>query len=247
MTSAAGLASSTAFQAACAALWGALAGAFLPRAAHRFAVPAGEPWSTRCAQGDPVRGWMGVRACAAGHGPSPYPYALGTALVCALLAAATGPRPELPVWLLLAPAGVLLLRTDLRVQRLPDPLTLTAAPLAAALLGLAALHPEHAGSWPRALLGAVVLAGAFAVLFLVSPSGLGFGDVKLALVLGLALAWYGWGVLFLGVFAGFVLAALYGLTLIALRRATRRTAIPFGPALLAGAYLGVLAGAFGAA
>ncbi|MDT0415224.1 A24 family peptidase [Streptomyces sp. DSM 41982] len=246
MTSAAGLAASPAFLAVCAAVWGALAGAFLPRAAHRFAVPAGEPWSTVCPEGDPVRGWVGVRACPAGHGPSPYPYALGTALVCALLAAATGPRPELFVWLLLAPPGILLFRTDLRVQRLPDPLTLTTAPLAAALLGLAALHPEHAGSWPRALLGAVALAGGFAVLFLVSPSGLGFGDVKLALLLGLALTWYGWGALFLGVFAGFLLAALYGLVLIALRRATRRTAIPFGPALLAGAYLGVLAGAFGA-
>ncbi len=128
MTSAAGLAASPAFLAVCAAVWGALAGAFLPRAAHRFAVPAGEPWSTVCPEGDPVRGWVGVRACPAGHGPSPYPYALGTALVCALLAAATGPRPELFVWLLLAPPGVLLFHTDLRVQRLPDPLTLTTAP-----------------------------------------------------------------------------------------------------------------------
>lgn len=245
LASAVGLASSPAFLALCAALWGAVAGSLLPRAAHRFAVPAGERWSTLCPAGDPVRGWAGTRACAAGHGPSPYPYALGTALVCGLLAAATGPRPELLVWLLLAPPSVLLFRTDLRVQRLPDPLTLTTAPLAAALLGLAALHPEHAGSWPRALIGALALAGAFLALFLISPSGLGFGDVKLALLLGLALAWYGWGALFLGVFAGFLLAALHGLTLIALRKATRRTPIPFGPALLAGTYLGVLAGAFG--
>ncbi|MEU1280211.1 A24 family peptidase [Streptomyces sp. NPDC005805] len=171
---------------------------------------------------------------------------LTTALLCALLALATGPRPEVAVWLLCAPVGVLLAVVDRAVHRLPDGLTLPLAGGAAALLGLAALLPGAAGSWPGALLGGLVLGGAYFVLFLVNPNGMGFGDVKLALALGVFLGWYGWTVLFAGAFAGFLLGAVYGLGLMALGRAGRRTAIPFGPFMLAGAYLGLLAGALGA-
>jgi leader peptidase (prepilin peptidase)/N-methyltransferase len=166
-----------------------------------------------------------------------------TALLCAVLAAATGPRPELAVWLLLAPVGVLLAVVDLRVQRLPDPLTLPLAPVALALLGLAALLPEHAGHWPTALYGALALGAGYLVLFLVHPSGMGFGDVKLAVGMGAVLGWYGWSVVLLGAFAGFLLGAVYGGALVVVRRAGRRTAIPFGPFLLSGALAGLLIGA----
>ncbi len=81
------------------------------------------------------------------------------------------------------------------------------------------------------------------MLFLINPNGMGFGDVKLALALGAVLGWYGWGVLLLGTFAGFLLASLYGVALVAARRAGRKTAIPFGPFLLGGAFVGVLLGA----
>ena len=57
------------------------------------------------------------------------------------------------------------------------------------------------------------------MLFLIHPNGMGFGDVKLALSLGVVLGWYGWTVLFVGAFAGFLLGSLYGLGLMALRRA----------------------------
>ncbi|MEU2064148.1 prepilin peptidase, partial [Streptomyces sp. NPDC013455] len=46
-----------------AAVWGALAGTLLPRAAYRFAVPYGEPWRSRCPGGHPVRGWLGGARC----------------------------------------------------------------------------------------------------------------------------------------------------------------------------------------
>ncbi|MZE55338.1 prepilin peptidase, partial [Streptomyces sp. SID5770] len=168
-----------------------------------------------------------------------------TALVCAALAAATGtPRPELAVWLLAAPFAVLLACVDARVHRLPDGLTLPLAAALPLLLGAAALLPYDAGSWLHALLGALALGGGYLVLFLVNPSGLGFGDVKLALPLGAALGWYGWGILFAGAFAGFMLGAVYGLGLVLLRRAGRSSAIPFGPFMLAGGLLGLLLGAF---
>ncbi|MFE9485300.1 MULTISPECIES: prepilin peptidase [unclassified Streptomyces] len=169
-----------------------------------------------------------------------------TALSCAVLAAATGLRPELAVWLLLAPVAVLLATIDRRVHRLPDRLTLPAAGAAAVLLGAAALLPEHAGSWLSALLGGAALGGFYFLLFLINPNGMGFGDVKLALSLGMALGWYGWAVVFAGGFAGFLLGAVYGFGLMVLKRAGRKTGIPFGPFMITGALLGLLLGALAA-
>lgn len=231
-----------------AALWGAAVGVLLPRAAYRFSAPAGEAWLARCPGGHQVRGWLGRGRCPDCAEPS---YASGvlllptvTALVCVALAAATGTRPELGVWLLLAPVGVLLAVVDVRVRRLPDPLTLPLAAAALVLLGLAALLPEHAGHWRTAVYGALVLGAGYFVLFLINPAGMAFGDVKLALGAGAALGWYGWPTLMLGTFAGFLLGALYGGALIVARRAGRKTGIAFGPFLLAGAFAGVLVGAY---
>ncbi|MDX3851661.1 A24 family peptidase [Streptomyces sp. AK02-01A] len=168
-------------------------------------------------------------------------------LVCAALAASTGPRPELAVWLLLAPFALLLALVDRNVHRLPDRLTLPLAAAAAALLGPAALLPGDGGSWPTALLGGVVLGACYFALFVINPRGMGFGDVKLALSLGVALGWYGWPVLFTGAFAGFLLGSLYGLGLMLLRRASRKSAIPFGPFMILGALLGIVLGGLAAA
>lgn len=236
---------------AVAALWGAAAGALLPRAVYRFSVPSGEDWREQCPGGHPVGGWIGRARCGR-CGPeqavygSATPVIIATALVCAALAAATDTRPELGVWLLLGPVGVLLAVVDFRVKRLPDVLTLPLASAALVLLGVAALLPEHAGDWLTSLYGALALGGAFFVLFLINPGGMGFGDVKLALGLGAALGWYGWPTLMLGTFAAFVLGALYGGALVVVRRAGRKTAIAFGPFLIAGTFVGLLMGAYAA-
>ncbi|HET9382318.1 MAG TPA: A24 family peptidase [Streptomyces sp.] len=236
--------------AAAAALWGAAAGGALPRALYRFCVPADEAWRTRCPAGHPLRGWLGRSRCGpcggAAYGSRGGGLAVVTGSVCALLALATGTRPELAVWLLLAPAGVLLAAVDLRVKRLPDPLTLPLAGAALALLGPVALLPEHAGRWTTALLGSLALGAGYLVLFLISPGSMGFGDVKLALGAGAVLGWYGWPAVMLGTFAGFVLGALYGGALVVAGRAGRKSAIPFGPFLLAGTCLGLLTGAYAA-
>ncbi|QNP65052.1 prepilin peptidase [Streptomyces genisteinicus] len=183
--------------------------------------------------------------------PVPYrvsvPVAVVTALVCLLLGRATGPRPELVVWLLCVPFAVLLALVDRNVHRLPDEVTLPLAAAAAILLGAAELAPGDGGSWPTALLGGLALGGVYFLLFLINPNGMGFGDVKLALALGVVLGWYGWTVLFAGAFAGFLLGAVYGVGLMLMRRANRRTAIPFGPFMITGAFLGLLLGALAAA
>lgn len=235
---------------AAAVLWGAVAGALLPRAAYRFSTPQGEEWRTLCPGGHPVRGWIGRGRCpectGSSYGPGAPALATATALVCAALAAATGTRPELGVWLLLAPLWVLLAVVDFRVKRLPDPLTLPLAAAALVLLGLVSLLPEHAGHGLTALYGALVLGVGYLVLWLINPGGMGFGDVKLALGTGAVLGWYGWPTVMLGTFAGFLFGALYGGALVVARRADRKTAIPFGPFLIAGAFAGVLIGAYAA-
>ncbi|WP_151772030.1 prepilin peptidase [Streptomyces abyssomicinicus] len=232
-----------------AAVWGAAAGLLLGRPAHRLAVAPEQPWRAECPDGHPLPGWLGparCRGCPGPYGSGHVALPVVAAVLCAALAAATGPRPELAVWLLLTPVGVLLAAVDLRVHRLPDVLTLPLAATAAVLLGVAALLPEHAGRWTGALLGAVALAGGFLALHLISPAGMGFGDVKLALAAGAVLGWYGWGAVFLGAFLGFLLGGLHGLALIALRRGGRRTEMPFGPCLLLGTYCALLAAAHAA-
>jgi leader peptidase (prepilin peptidase) / N-methyltransferase len=224
-----------------AVAWGLLTGLALPRAAYRLSVESEQPPRGAGLDGEPLpagwRGWVG-----------PWPGGPVTAVACTAVCAVAcggvalvaGPRPELAVWLLLVPLGVLLARIDLAVHRLPDLLTLPAAAGTAALLGCAALLPGHGGSYGRALLGGLALAAAYVALFLINPAGLGFGDVKLAPTLGLALGWYGWDALFTGTVIGFVLGALVGLALLAAGRATRKTPIPFGPFMLLGAWAALL-------
>ncbi|MEU9174432.1 A24 family peptidase [Streptomyces sp. NPDC048420] len=235
---------------AVAAVWGAATGALLPRAAYRFSVPSEEPWRTTCPGGHPLGGWLGRARCGRceeqAYGSGAAVLSTVTALLCAALAAATGTRPELGVWLLLTPAGVLLAAIDLRVRRLPDPLTLPLAAAALALLGVVSFVPEHTGHWTNAALGTLALGAGYYVLWRINPGGMGFGDVKLALGAGAVLGWYGWDTVLLGTFAGFLLGALWGGVLVLVGRAGRKTAIPFGPFLIAGAYAGLLMGAYAA-
>ncbi|MFB1041674.1 prepilin peptidase, partial [Streptomyces chrestomyceticus] len=175
---------------------------------------------------------------------------LVSALVCALLAAAAGARPELVVWLAVVPVAVLLAVVDWRVRRLPDVLTLPLAGGVVIALGLVALGGGGVRVWGGAVLGGLGLAGFYFVLYLVNPAGMGLGDVKLAIGLGVTLGWYGWAILITGAFLGLLLGALYGCGLL-LRRARGpearddgpEPAMPYGPFMIVGALFGVLLGA----
>ncbi|WP_234333579.1 prepilin peptidase [Streptomyces viridochromogenes] len=232
-------------------LWGGGTGLLIPRAAYRLSVPPDEPWRAACPAGHPItgtgKGWLGRARCADGdsYGPSTPVLVTVAAVVCAVLAAATDARPELVVWLVLAPVGVLLAAVDFTAERLPDVVTLPLAVITLALLGVAALLPGVDGSWRNALFGSLALGASYFVLFLINPRGFGFGDVKLALTLGAVTGWYGWGILIVASIAGFLLFSVYGLTLIVARRADRKSAHPLGPFLLTGACVGVLLSSFG--
>ncbi|HTT51619.1 MAG TPA: A24 family peptidase [Streptosporangiaceae bacterium] len=146
-----------------------------------------------------------------------------------------GLSPALPAFGYLAVVGSVLAVIDVREQRLPDRLTLPCYPVAVVLLGLAAVRQPDGGPHVlSALAGLGVALALFLVQALCYPAGLGWGDVKLAGVLGLYLGWLGIGWLAAGLFLGYLLAGATGLTLIAAGRASRKTQLPFGPFLLAG-------------
>jgi leader peptidase (prepilin peptidase) / N-methyltransferase len=164
---------------------------------------------------------------------------LGTAVLFVLVALRFGAAWELPAFLFLAGAAVLLAVIDLQHRLLPNRVVVPSVGIGAGLLVLAALL---GGDWPALLrsgLGAVVLFAVFLVLALVSPRSMGMGDVKLAGLLGLYLGWIGWGAVVVGAAAGFVVQAAAALVLLAGRRIGMRGELPFGPAMLVGAALAI--------
>jgi leader peptidase (prepilin peptidase)/N-methyltransferase len=166
--------------------------------------------------------------------------AVATAVSFGLLAWRFGLDPVLPALLALAATGVVLSIVDLTEHRLPNAVLLPTLVLLAVLLVLAS---ALSGEWMRLLWALAGGAGMFAVYFalaLISPSGMGMGDVKFAAPLGLVLGWFGWTVWIAGLFAGFVLGGLVSLIALAVRRVTLRGSIPFGPSMLAGALMGML-------
>lgn len=131
--------------------------------------------------------------------------------------------------------AVALSMIDIRTHRLPDRLVLPAYPIAGVLLGGAALAAGQLHHAATAAGGALVMFALYWLLWAVYPQGMGFGDVKLAGVLGLFLGFLGWSHVVFGAAAGFVVGGLWGVALIASGRGTAKTSLPFGPAMLAGA------------
>jgi leader peptidase (prepilin peptidase)/N-methyltransferase len=164
-----------------------------------------------------------------------------TGAVFALLAWRVGLVADLPAFLYLGAIGVALAAIDLDVQRLPNVIVLPSYGVAAVLLGAAAITQADVANLIRAVLAMVALFGGYFLLAVIVPGGMGFGDVKLAGVLGLYLGWLGWTELAVGAFAGFVLGGVAGLALMAAGRADRKTHLPFGPFMLLGALLAIVA------
>jgi leader peptidase (prepilin peptidase) / N-methyltransferase len=197
----------------------------------------------------PVVSWLVLRGrCRDCSAPISARYPLveaTTAVVFALVAWRFGPSWELPAYLWLAAIGIALVLIDLDVHRLPDAIVLPSYPVVIGLLALAGLNPGGEADWGallRALAGGAILFVAYFLMAVAYPGGMGFGDVKLAGVLGLGLGWLGWGALVVGGFSAFLLGGLFSVALLLLRRAGRRSGIPFGPWMVLGAAVGVAVG-----
>jgi len=168
---------------------------------------------------------------------------LVTLATVAAVVARFGLDPQTPAFCYLAAMGVPLAFIDVREHRLPDVLTLPSYPASLLLLGVAApFVPGGTGRFAHALIGMTVAVTLFFLLLLAFPAGIGMGDVKLAGPLGAYLGWLGATAFVAGLMAAWLLAAVTGLGLMAAGRASRKTQLPFGPFMIIGAFLAILAG-----
>lgn len=149
----------------------------------------------------------------------------------------------LVAFLYLVAISLALVLIDLDHHRLPNSIVIPAYVVGGVLLGLASILVGDYSALLRGAIGMVSLFAGYLLVALAYPGGMGFGDVKLAGVLGLFLAWCGWGQFSVGVFSAFVLGGVFSVALVLVRRATRKSAIPFGPWMIAGAWVGILFGA----
>jgi leader peptidase (prepilin peptidase) / N-methyltransferase len=242
------------------ALLGLAIGSFANVVIHR--LPRGESLRTPPSQcpacGTPIRPWHNIpvlsflalrgrcAACSARISPR---YPLVEAVTALLFVAVTLRLSQLdllsalPAYLYLVAIGIMLALIDIDVRRLPNAIVLPSYLVVAALLTASAAWRHDWWSLARAGLGAALLSGFFYATAVLAPGAMGFGDVKLAGVLGALLGYLSWATLVIGAFAGFALGAAFGVALILARRGTRRTAIPFGPFMLAGAVLALFVAA----
>jgi leader peptidase (prepilin peptidase)/N-methyltransferase len=210
-----------------------------------LAVPAAGPYRRRCPQcGGQVPDGRRIAwpvlpapgrcpACRARIGPPPLATELTTGLALGALAVRLPPGPGLAAAAWLVTCGGALGWIDSSIQRLPD--VLTAPAYAGTLALLAGATAGHWAGFGRATLGGLALAAFYLLLAVVSPSGMGLGDVKLAASVGTLLAWSGWATLLDGTMAAFALGGIYGIFLLTLGRASGKQHIAFGPCILLGA------------
>ena len=194
----------------------------------------------------PVLSWLLLRGrCRHCGQPISVQYPLveaGTALLFVSTGLAIGLDWSLPAWLYLAAIAVALTGIDIAHHRLPNSIVLPSYPVVAALFLLPAITDGAWDSYLRAILGGLALFAFYFLLAIVYPAGMGGGDVKLAGILGAYLGWLGWGPLVVGAFGGFLVGAVFGLALIVLSKAGRKTKVPFGPFMFIGTYLGLFFG-----
>ncbi|MBO0828482.1 MAG: prepilin peptidase [Streptosporangiales bacterium] len=168
---------------------------------------------------------------------------LAGVVACAALALRFGTSPALPAYLYLALVSLPLAAVDVEQHRLPDVLTLPSYPIALVLLGAAALAAGQGVRMLHAAVGMAALVALYALLHLVNPRGMGLGDVKLAGVLGAYLGWLGADAWLVGAVLGVLLGGATAVVLLALRKVTAKSHLPFGPFMLAGAIVAVLVSA----
>ncbi|WP_062133640.1 prepilin peptidase [Demequina aestuarii] len=195
----------------------------------------------------PVLGWLWLRGrCADCGAPISGRYPLVealTALIFAGIGLAVGLAWELPLLLVLAFFTIVLSAVDLETRRLPDRIVAPFAALVVVSVLVVALGTGDLGVLWRSAIGAAAFGLFYFLAFLAYPRGMGFGDVKLAPVLGAVLGSLSWPALAVGGFAAFLWGSLAGVIVMIMQRRGRGVAIPFGPWMFVGAWTGIVAGA----
>jgi leader peptidase (prepilin peptidase)/N-methyltransferase len=190
----------------------------------------------------PVLGWLLLRGrCADCAAPISVRYPLvelGAGVAFALVTwrlHSLDMLPGLPAWLYFTSIAIALAAIDLDCHRLPNAIVLPSYPVLALLLVGAALWQRDYAALLRAVIGSAALFAGYFALALAYPKGMGFGDVKLAGLIGGMLGWVSYSALLVGAFTAFILGGVAGIAVIASRRGTGKTPLPFGPFMLTAA------------
>jgi leader peptidase (prepilin peptidase) / N-methyltransferase len=160
------------------------------------------------------------------------------AVVGATVGWRVGWEPILVCWIYLGAVGTVLAYVDALTRLLPTRLIAPSYGIVLGLVCLAALLAQTGHRLVGAGLGWLVMGGFYFLLWFVYPRGLGYGDVRLAGLLGLPLGYVGWGAVVTSMYAGFVLGAAGGLLLSVVRVVDRRR-FAFGPFMLLGSLVGL--------
>ena len=155
-----------------------------------------------------------------------------TAIVCAAFSLRFGTSLALPAFLFLGVLGIQLARIDLSLHLLPNPLVLALLVGGLVLFLMPGLFDKQADDLLRAVLGAAILFLGYLILGLISPGGIGMGDVKLAAPVGLYLGYLGWSQLLYGGLLGFVLNGLTTVVILGQKSRNRATEVAHGPSML---------------
>ena len=148
----------------------------------------------------------------------------------------------LPAYLWFAAVTIVLILTDLDHKRIPNRILYPGTVVGLVLLAGGALLDGGADDLGRGAMGGVFYFSGLFVLALIARGGFGFGDVKLAFMLGLFLAFRGWEHLLVGIFLAFFIGGLIAIALLLTRKKGRKDAVPFGPSLVLGAWIGIAYG-----
>ncbi|MGK2958910.1 MAG: prepilin peptidase [Acidimicrobiales bacterium] len=165
-----------------------------------------------------------------------------TAVLFAAIAVRLGLNVELAPFLLFTAVLIAVSAIDIEHYIVPNRIVIFALVTSVPLLAATAIVDHQGTELRNAMLGSLMASGALFLLHLAYPRGMGMGDVKLALVLGLYLGWLSLGHVLLGVFLGFLLGSVGGIALIVTGLRTRSQHLPFAPFLAGGAMLAVLMG-----
>jgi leader peptidase (prepilin peptidase)/N-methyltransferase len=152
-----------------------------------------------------------------------------------------GLSAALPAYLFFGAVGWLVALSDASERRIPNAVLLPAYPIAAALLVVASAAEHQWYGLLRGAIGMLALATFYLFLALLRPGEMGFGDVKLAGLIGLVLGRLGWRVLILGAFAGPAIGAVAVAALLLVGSRSKRSRFPFAPFLVVGAVIAILA------
>lgn len=232
-------------------LLGSFTNVLIARVPHGHGVVAGRSACPQCGQAIawydniPVVSWLALRGrCRDCRQPISWLYPvveIVVAALCVLGYGRWGISITTAMICVMAVATTALFVIDIRHRRLPHRIVLPTLAIAAVLAVAAWLAGERA-TWWSAIIGLMAVGGFYGALWLVYPRGMGFGDVTTGALVGWVAGFLGYQELAVAAIAGPLVGGVMVVGLAVFGRLRRGQAVPYGPALLAGAWIGFLAG-----